>query len=69
VQSVNRPGQIVDSAHMEFHLMKTDVVHAFRFTSDYETQGASNALCLRKCGKIQALRAASDTAPSPHLGL
>ncbi len=36
VQSMNRPGEIADNAHMEsfFHSMKTDVVHGFTFATD-----------------------------------
>ncbi len=36
VQSMNRPGEVADNAHMEsfFHSMKTDVVHGVRFLRD-----------------------------------
>jgi putative transposase len=36
VQSMNRPGEIADNAHMEsfFHSLKTDVVHGFSFATD-----------------------------------
>jgi putative transposase len=36
VQSMNRPGEIADNAHMEsfFHSMKSDVVHGISFASE-----------------------------------
>jgi transposase InsO family protein len=38
VQSMNRPGEITDNAHMEsfFHSMKSDVVHGVTLTRDVE---------------------------------
>jgi transposase InsO family protein len=38
MQSMNRPRQITDNAHMEsfFHSMKIDVVHGTRFVSPDE---------------------------------
>lgn len=42
VQSMNRPGELADNAHVEsfFHSMKTDAVHGVRFPSE----GALNRL-------------------------
>lgn len=36
VQSMNRPGQVTDNAHMEsfFHSMKADIIHGLVFTQD-----------------------------------
>ena len=38
VQSMNRPREITDNAHMEsfFHSMKSDVVHGVRFAHQHE---------------------------------
>ena len=40
VQSMNRPREITDNAHMEsfFHSMKSDVVHGLRFTHQHELE-------------------------------
>ena len=40
VQSMNRPREITDNAHMEsfFHSMKSDAVHGVRFTHETELE-------------------------------
>lgn len=38
IQSMNRPGQVTDNAHMEsfFHSMKAEIIHGCRFNHDRE---------------------------------
>lgn len=42
VQSMNRPGQVTDNAHMEsfFHSMKADIVHGLVFNQDSQVLAA-----------------------------
>lgn len=42
IQSMNRPGQVTDNAHMEsfFHSMKSDIIHGLVFTQDSQMLAA-----------------------------
>ena len=52
VQSMNRPREVTDNAHMEsfFHSMKSDAVHGVRFAHPAELAGLCAATCRTTTG-------------------